>query len=67
MANKIESRDEYNEVMNCFGQTAFRLYSIGFDRLVVEADKMGILLQDYVPDSLVLRYICKIKDCLLEV
>ncbi|MFB3766074.1 MAG: AAA family ATPase [Methanotrichaceae archaeon] len=67
VANKIESGEEYDEVTNYIGQSEFKLYTIGFDRTVVDADKRGILLLDYAPESPAIKDISKIKDSLLEV
>lgn len=67
VANKIEGDEDFDKVTNYIGQTAFKLYTIGFDCIVVDADKRGILLLDYAPESQVVKDIGKIKDSLLEV
>ena len=67
IVNKVEDGTECETISRELDCTADQMYSVRYDKKVIEADKKGLLILDYAPQASVVEDIQKIKEEILEV
>ncbi len=69
IVNKVEDEDgtECETISRELDCNADQMYSVRYDRNVIEADKKGLLILDYAPQASVVEDIQRIKEEILEV
>ncbi len=65
--NKVEDATECETILRELDCNANQMYSVRYDRNVIEADKKGLLILDYAPHALFVEDVQKIKKEILEV
>ena len=67
IVNKVEDEDgtECETISRELNYNADQMYSVRYDRNVIEADKKGILILDYAPQASVVEDIQRIKEEIL--
>jgi CO dehydrogenase maturation factor len=64
--NKVEDGTECETISRELNCNADQMYSVRYDRNVIEADKKGLLILDYAPQASVVEDIQRIKGEILE-
>ena len=67
IVNKVEDGTECETISKELNCNADQMYSVRYDRNVIEADKKGLLILDYAPQASVVVDIQKIKEEILKV
>ena len=67
IVNKVEDGTECETISRELDCNADQMYSVRYDRNVIEADKKGLLILDYAPRAPVVEDIQRIKEEILEV
>ncbi|HID20554.1 MAG TPA: cobalamin biosynthesis protein CobQ [Methanophagales archaeon] len=67
IVNKVEDGTECETISRELNYNADQMYSVRYDRNVIEADKKGLLILDYAPQASVVDDIERIKEEILEV
>ena len=67
IVNKVEDGTECETISRELDCNADQMYSVRYDRNVIEADKKGLLILDYAPQASVVVDIQKIKEEILKV
>ncbi|MCK4435274.1 AAA family ATPase [Candidatus Bathyarchaeota archaeon] len=67
IVNKVEDGTECETISKELNCNADQMYSVRYDRNVIEADKKGLLILDYAPQASVVEDIQRIKEEILEV
>ena len=67
IVNKVEDGTECETISRELNCNADQMYSVRYDRNVIEADKKGLLILDYAPQASVVEDIQRIKEEILEV
>ena len=67
IANKVEDKSECDEISSALDLKADQIYSVGYDRAVVDADKKGLLILDHMPEAGIIKDVQRIKDAVVEV
>ena len=67
IVNKVEDGTECETISRELDCNADQMYSVRYDRNVIEADKKGLLILDYAPQASVVEDIQRIKEEILEV
>ena len=69
IVNKVEDEDgtECEIISRELDCNADQMYSVRYDRNVIDADKKGLLILDYAPQALVVEDMQRIKEEILEV
>jgi CO dehydrogenase maturation factor len=67
IVNKVEDGTECETISRELDCNADQIYSVRYDRNVIEADKKGLLILDYAPQASVVEDIQRIKGEILEV
>ena len=69
IVNKVDDEDgtECETISRELDCNADQMYSVRYDRNVIDADKKGLLILDYAPQALVVEDIQRIKEEILEV
>jgi CO dehydrogenase maturation factor len=62
IVNKVEDGTECETISRELNCNANQMYSVRYDRNVIEADKKGLLILDYAPHALVVEDIQRIKE-----
>ena len=62
IANKVEGGNDVAAIVNGLGLDIRNVYPVSYDRMVLEADKQGRMLDDLCPDSPVIRDLRLVKD-----
>ena len=65
IVNKVEDGSECETISRELDCNADQMYSVRYDRNVIEADKKGLLILDYAPQALVVEDIQRIKEEIL--
>jgi CO dehydrogenase maturation factor len=65
VVNKIEGHEELENASRTLGDVADKIYSVGYDRSVVMADKTGLHLLDSSPQCEAVKDIIRIKEYLV--
>ena len=66
IVNKVEDGTECETISRELNCNADQMYSVRYDRNVIEADKKGLLILDYAPQASVVDDIQRIKEEILE-
>ena len=66
IVNKVEDGTECETISRELNYNADQMYSVRYDRNVIEADKEGLLILDYAPQASVVEDIQRIKGEILE-
>ena len=67
IVNKVEDGMECETISRELDCSPDQMYSVRYDRNVIEADKNGLLILDYAPHASVVEDIQRIKEEILEV
>ena len=67
IVNKVEDGTECETISRELDCNADQMYSVRYDRNVIEADKKGLLILDYAPQASVVEDMQRIKEEILEV
>ncbi|NQE04560.1 Protochlorophyllide reductase iron-sulfur ATP-binding protein [ANME-1 cluster archaeon GoMg1] len=67
IVNKVEDGTEYEKISRELEFNPDQMYSVRYDKKVIEADKKGLLILDYAPHASVVEDIQSIKKEILEV
>lgn len=67
IVNKVEDGTECETISRELDCNADQMYSVRYDRNVIEADKKGLLILDYAPHASVVEDIQRIKEEILVV
>jgi len=67
IVNKVEDGTECETILRELNCNANQMYSVRYDRNVIEADKKGLLILYYAPHALFIEDVQKIKKGILEV
>ena len=65
IVNKVENGTECETISRELGLNADQMYSVRYDRNVIDADKKGLLILDYAPQASVVEDIQRIKGEIL--
>jgi len=66
IVNKVENGTEYEKISRELEFNPDQMYSVRYDKKVIEADKKGLLILDYAPHASVVEDIQSIKKEILE-
>jgi CO dehydrogenase maturation factor len=66
IVNKVEDGTECGTISRELDCNADQMYSVRYDRNVIEADRKGVLILDYAPQASVVEDIQRIKGEILE-
>jgi len=67
IANKVEDQSECDDISRQLNLQAGQVYSVGYDRAAVEADKKGLLILDHMPEARIIKDVQRIKKVVVEV
>ena len=66
IVNKVESGNDVATIVKSLGLDIDDIFPVSYDHMVVEADKQGRMLNNFCPESPVIRDIRLIKDAIAE-